>query len=98
MVAVAVVVAAVAVEVEVVGVMVILTMGMVVVTMATAAREAVDGNCSDDPFLALVRSARLGPLGRLDAHCVPPCSSLAQTVAVSTRAIDCFGYVTHRAP
>jgi hypothetical protein len=47
-------VAAVAVEVEAVGVMAILTMGMVVVTMATAAGEAIDGNCSDDPFLVLV--------------------------------------------
>ena len=47
----------------VVGVTVILTMDMVVVTMATAAGEAVEGNCLNDPplpfphvwFLQLVR-------------------------------------------
>ena len=41
-----VVVAAVAVEAVVGGVMVILTMGLVVVTTATVAGEAIDGNCS----------------------------------------------------
>jgi hypothetical protein len=52
MVAVVVVVAAVAVEAA--EVTVILTMGLVVVTMVTAAGEATDGNCSNDPFFALV--------------------------------------------
>lgn len=70
-----------AVEVVVVvgvGVMVILTMGMVVaVTMGTAAEEAIDGNCLNGPFSPFssrwsLRSAPLGPLGRLDAHCAPP--------------------------
>jgi hypothetical protein len=85
-------VAAVAV-VEAVGVMVILTMDMVVVTMATAAREATDGNCSNDPLFAF--SSRWvptigapAPLGILDARCAPPAHPLRpQTVAVSTRVL-----------
>ena len=43
-------VVAVEVGAEAAGVMVILTMGMVVVTMGTAAREAIDGNCLNGPF------------------------------------------------
>lgn len=76
-------VAAAAVEVVVVGVggMVILTMGMVAVTMGTAAEEAIDGNCLNGPFFPFssrwsLRSAPLGPLGRLDAHCAPPACPL----------------------
>ena len=71
---VAVAVAAVAAEAVEVGVMVILTMGLVVVTMATVAGEAIDGNRSlMDPFFrvapydwhALARSADLVPIARL---------------------------------
>ena len=59
-------VAVAAVAVEAVGGMVILTMDMVVVTMATAAGEAIDGNCSNDPALpfphvGFLQLARLGP-------------------------------------
>jgi hypothetical protein len=58
-------VAVAAVAVEAVVVMVILTMDMVVVTMATAAGEAIDGNCSNDPpfpfpRVGFLRLARLG--------------------------------------
>jgi hypothetical protein len=67
-------VAAVVVEVVGVGVMVILTMGLVVVTTATVAGEAIDGNRSlMDPIFrvasydrrALARSADLMPIARL---------------------------------
>ena len=60
-------VAAVEVEVEAAGVMVILTMGMVVVTMGTAAGEAIDGNCLNGPFPPFSSrwSLRSMPLARL---------------------------------
>jgi len=57
-----------------VGVMEILTMGLVVVTTATVAGEAIDGNCSlMDPFFrvapydrrAFARWAGLMPIARL---------------------------------
>ena len=59
-------VAVAAVAVEAVGVVVILTMDMVVVTMATAAGEAIGGNCSNDPAFpfphaGFLRLACLGP-------------------------------------
>lgn len=68
-------VAAVEVEAEVVVVMVILIMGMVVVTMGTAAGEAIDGNCLNGPSSrfphvgpydrrALARLANLMPIAR----------------------------------
>lgn len=74
-------VAAVEVEAEVVVVMVILIMGMVVVTMGTAAGEAIDGNCLNGPSSPFssrwsLRSTRLGTLGKLDAHCAPPAHPL----------------------
>jgi len=44
-----------------VGVMVILTMGLVVVTTATVAGEAIDGNCSlMDPFYRVAPYDRRG--------------------------------------
>lgn len=82
-------VAVVAVAVEAVEVMVTLTMGLVVVvTMATAAEEAIDGNCSliGWPILSRcsLRAARLCSLGGLDAHCAPSTHPLRpQIVAVS---------------
>lgn len=84
-------VVAVAVEVEAVEVMVILTMGsVVVVTMATAAGVAIDGNCLliGWPILSRcsLRAARLCSLGGLDAHCAPSTHPLRpQIVAVSIR-------------
>lgn len=93
-------VAAVAVEaVEVgvgVGVTVILTMGLVVVTTATVAGEAIDGNGSlMDPFFrvapydwcALARSADLMPIARL--LLIPAARDSGR---VRSCAIDCFGY------